>query len=319
VAIEDQPAVEARNDRDAPVTAASLRRTASLVMNANAGGLLGADAAHLLPDELATVFDVTSDSQGDLPERLAHARNDRPDLVVVAGGDGTLACAAAILANSLIPLGIIPAGTANLLARDLGIPLNDRKAAIRILQEGSRRDIDVGDISGRAFLCAVMFGSPARLGHHRELGRKRGNGPAAWLHLARAAIRAARRHKALSFDVIVDGIYYRLRTPSLSVTVNPLDDSTGRLFARTRLDDGKLCLYALQPRSWAGFLRVALNAARGRFADDPAVTTLKGEHIQIASCTASLRVLVDGEENLISNPARIRILKRALTVIAPIP
>lgn len=286
-------------------------------MNANAGGLLGADGAELLPKELAAAFDVIADQPGDLPHRLACARDNGADLVVVAGGDGTLACAAAVLANTGIPLGIIPAGTANLLARDLGIPPRDRAAAIRILQEGSRREIDVGDIAGQTFLCAVMFGSPARLGHHRELGRKRGNGPAAWLHLARAAIRAARRHRALTFDVTVDGVAHRLRTPSLNVTVNPLDDRTGRLFARTRLEGGQLCLYAVQPRTLAGFLRVALNAARGRIAHDPAVVTLQGEQIEIAGRTASLRVLIDGEESLLANPVRIRIMNRALTVIAP--
>jgi diacylglycerol kinase family enzyme len=286
-------------------------------MNANAGGLLGADGAELLPKELAGSFNVTSEQQGDLPDRLQRARNKGADLVVVAGGDGTLACAASVLANTGIPLGIIPAGTANLLARDLGIPLDDRQAAISVLRQGSRRTIDVGDIAGQTFLCAVMLGSPARLGHHRELGRKRGNGPAAWLHLARAAIRAARRHRAQTFSVTVDGVSHRLRTPSLNVTVNPLDDSTGRLFARTDLARGELCLYAVQPRSLAGFLRMAWNTARGRFADDPAVVCLKGEQIDIAGRTASIRLMVDGEEHLMANPVRIRIMKRALTVIAP--
>jgi diacylglycerol kinase family enzyme len=286
-------------------------------MNSNAGGLLGADDADSLPKELAAGFDVIAVQPGDLPDRLARARNSHADLVVVAGGDGTLACAASELASTGIPLGIIPAGTANLLARDLGIPLDDRAAAIRILQEGSRRSIDVGDIAGRTFLCAVMFGSPARLGHHRELGRKRGNGPAAWLHLARAAVRAARRHRALSYQVTVDGVARHIRTPSLNITVNPLDDSAGRPFARTRLEDGQLCLYAVQPRGLRGFLRLALNAARGHFSDDPAVITLQGEQFEIAGRTASIRVLVDGEENLVENPVRIRIIKRALVVIAP--
>jgi diacylglycerol kinase family enzyme len=73
----------------------------------------------------------------------------------------------------------------------------------------------------------------------------------------------------------------------------------------------------VQPRSLAGFLRMAWNTARGRFADDPAVVCLKGEQIDIAGRTASIRLMVDGEEHLMANPVRIRIMKRALTVIAP--
>jgi len=297
---------------------ATCRGTIALVMNEKAGALLGQDgSAGMLTKNLAAAgFDIVSPPPGALPDRLRQAHDQGADLIVVAGGDGTVACAAAVLANTGAALGIIPAGTANLLARDLGIPPDDQSAAIRILTEGHRRDIDVGDIDGHVFLCALMLGSPARLGHHREMGRRRGNGIAAWLHFGRAFLRATVRHRALTFRVIVDGAHHRVRTPALTITVNALDDTSGRLFGRSHLDAGVLCLYAVRHRSLFAFLRLALRAASGRIADDPAVTILKGEHITIAGPTASLRVLIDGEEHLLPSPANIALIKKALNVMA---
>jgi diacylglycerol kinase family enzyme len=297
---------------------ATRRGTLALVLNEKSGALLGQDAiAGTLTKNLATAgFDITSPPQGDLPDRIRQAHAHGADLIVVAGGDGTVACAATVLANTGAALGIIPAGTANLLARDLGIPPDDHEAAIRILTDGHRRAIDVGDIEGQFFLCALMLGSPARLGHHREIGRRRGNGLAAWLHFGRAFLRATLRHRAITFHVTVDGTRHRLRTPALTIAVNALDDTSGRLFGRSRLDGGLLWLYAVRPRSAFALLRLGLRAASGRIAEDPTATILRGEHITIAGPTASLRVLIDGEEHLLPSPATMTLKKKALTVMA---
>ncbi len=287
-------------------------------MNEKSGALLGQDgSAGTLTKNLANAgFDVMSPKPGALPDRIRQAHDHGADLIVVAGGDGTVACAAAVLANTGATLGIIPAGTANLLARDLGIPPDDQEAAIRILTTGHRRAIDAGEIEGHIFLCALMLGSPARLGHHREMGRRRGNGLAAWLHFGRAFLRATLRHRAITFHVTVDGTRHRLRTHALTLAVNALDDTSGRLFGRSHLDAGALWLYAVRPRSLFALFRLAFRAASGNIAEDPAVTILHGERVTIAGPTASLRVLIDGEEHLLPSPATVTLNKKALGVMA---
>jgi diacylglycerol kinase family enzyme len=161
-----------------------------------------------------------------------------------------------------------------------------------------------------------MLGTPARLGRHREIGRRLGNGIAAGLHFGRAFMRAAVRHRAITFHVTVDGVRHRLRTPALTVTVNALDDTSGRLFGRTRLDGGMLYLYAVRHRSIFALLRLAFRAARGHIAEDPAVTILHGEHVTISGPSRSLRVLIDGEEHLLRSPARVTLMNKALSVMA---
>jgi diacylglycerol kinase family enzyme len=294
---------------------------AALVLNDRAGALLRNQSGgnELCASLQAAGFDIVPIAPGNLPDRLAQARDCGADLVVAGGGDGTVACAAQELAGSDQVLGILPAGTANLLAKDLGIPVGAPDEAIRIMQAGEVRAIDVGFIGEHAFLCAVMFGSPARLGHHRELGREHGNGVTGWLRLALAFLRAARRHRAHHYEINVDGVHHMLRTAALTVTVNALADHATRLFGRMCLDGGELCVYALRPRSVFALARLAANVLRGHVTEDAAITVLRGQELQISRRSGSLRVLVDGEERLLQSPVYITLMPRALKVMAARP
>jgi diacylglycerol kinase family enzyme len=293
------------------------RRTLALVLNDKAGALLAAGSGGALGDLAAAAgFELVPLASGTLPQRLAAARESGADVVAVAGGDGSVACAAETLVGTGIALGIIPCGTMNLLAKDLRIPIGDPGEALRRLGGGERRQIDVGVVGGQIFLCAVMMGTPARLGHHREEGRRRGNGFFGWLHFGRALVRALHRHRALRLTISIDGKFYRLRTPSLTITVNALDDSTAHLFGRTMLDGGEVFVYVVQHRSVLGLIRVLLSALRNRVGSDQSVRVLHGHHVRIGSANAALRVLVDGEEHLLATPLAITIKPRALAVIA---
>jgi diacylglycerol kinase family enzyme len=293
----------------------------ALVLNNKAGTLLAdGNCAPALPVLLANAgFDLIDIPAGTIADQLVAARDCGADIVAIAGGDGTVACAAQSLANTGITLGILPCGTMNLLAKDLAVPPADPAQAVDILRCGRIRDIDAADIGGHIFLCAAMFGSPARLGHHREEGRRRGNSLEGWLHFGRAFLRAAVRHRALRLAVTLDGARHELRTSSLTITVNALDDATGRMFGRSVLDSGTLYLYALRHRGILAFLRLLANALLRRFTSDPSVVVLHGQAIEIRSNAAALRVLIDGEEHLLPTPLSIRVLPRALHVLVPAP
>ena len=101
---------------------------------------------------------------GSLPDRVALAAKSGAEAVIVAGGDGTVACAGHALAGSDIPLGVLPYGTMNLLAKDLGLPIGDLPAALKAIAAGAIRTIDVGEVNGQSFLCASMLGLPVQLG-----------------------------------------------------------------------------------------------------------------------------------------------------------
>jgi diacylglycerol kinase family enzyme len=287
-----------------------------LVLNEKAGALLADPSAAetLRADLRAAGIDVTEPLQGALPERVAAAARSA-DTVVVAGGDGTVACAAGALAGTGVALGMLPCGTMNLLAKDLGLPAGDLAAAGRALLTGRPRDIDVGTVAGQMFLCACMIGAPARMGRHREKARRRG-WFWQWPRLARAAIFVLRRPRPRRLVLIVDGRAHALRTASLTITLGALDDATGHLFGRSRLDGGVLCAYVVRRRSPLHLLRVAWRLARGQ-EKDRALSVFSGTDMEVRSAAPMLHVMVDGEVQVLPAPVAFGIRPGALTVIAP--
>jgi diacylglycerol kinase family enzyme len=299
----------------------------AIVLNAHAGALLGREDAAA---EVQRAFESAGASvrmippeAGTLPERIALALASGAARLVVAGGDGTIACAAQALAGADGPaLGIMPSGTMNLLANDLRIPVGDAPAAIRALMDGTVRAIDVGELSGaegdgHVFACASMLGTPVRLGRHREAGRHAGNGWRAWLNFARASLRAWRRNRSQRLTLICDGRRMKIRSPSVTVTVNPLDDASGRRFGRSCLDGGALCLYIVRPNTPWRLLRVLVHALTTGTLTDRGIDTLHVQDLVIESRQAALHVLVDGEMRLLPPPLHYRVRPCALHVIVP--
>ena len=292
-----------------------MTRSASVVVNGRAGALL--DAAHD-PDGMRRMFvdagiepAFVPAEMGSLPERVEAARRSGTDLVVVAGGDGTVACAAGVLAGTGSVLGILPFGTMNLLAKDLGIPVGDVPAAVRLLAEGDARAIDVAEVNGQIFLCASMLGLPARLGRFREAERTSRLG---WLRFGWAALRATRRYVSPSMSLTVDGAASALRTPSLTITVNALDDRSGRLFGRSRLDAGVLASYAVERPHWRLLPSLLSGLLRGRPGAE-IVTERVGSTIVVELRRAGVPVMNDGERSVLRPPLRYASRPGALRVI----
>lgn len=303
----------------------AVSRHMALVANAKAGALLaepgGATSLQSLLQDAAGKLDIIPEDAGTLPERIALAQATGAELVVIAGGDGSVACAAGHLAGTQAALGLIPCGTMNLLARDLGLDPADRSAAIHALANGPIISIDAGTVSGGAeehlFLCASMLGTPARLSRHREAGRQRGNGLLAWAGLARAAAIALVRNRSLRFTLRIDGQTRQCRTPSLTIVVNALDDRSGRMFGRTRLDGGRLVLYLVHRASVARQIWLMLRAAITGSLRAPEIEVIEAQSVEVDVADAALHVLVDGEMRLLAPPLRYSIRPGLLRVAAP--
>jgi diacylglycerol kinase family enzyme len=219
----DVAASEAAPSPARHAAAAPAPRRFAVVLNSAAGALVGrADpektvAAAFAAQGLAAEF-IPRDA-GDLPTRVGLARDSGAEAVVAIGGDGTVACAAQVLVGSGVRLGLLPSGTMNLLAKDLGLPIGDLDAAVRVLAAGVARPVDVGEVDGHVFLCAAMMGLPTRLARHREAGRG-GAVLRLWSRFARAAIRALSHSRPMRLDLLVDGQARRVRTASLTVSAS---------------------------------------------------------------------------------------------------
>ena len=298
----------------------------ALIANAKAGALLGQEsAAGSLEEQLRAAsggLTVIPPEAGSLPDRVAAAVATGADCVVVAGGDGSIACAAAALAGTEQALGMIPCGTMNLMAKDLGLDPENREACVQALATGQIRTIDAGCVSGKdgaehLFLCASMLGLPARLSRHREAGRRSGNGVLAWAGFGMAATRSLFSKRSRRLELRFDGRVLERRTPSVTVVVNKLDDSTGRLFGRANLEGGKLAIYVVKRASTLRQLWLLLRTAVTGSLRAPEIEVFETTSVEITGRRAGLHVLVDGEMRLLAGPLRYEIRPHAVHVIAP--
>ena len=296
-------------------------RHVAVVLNGRAGALLeqsdpGALEAALSAAGLQATFIA---EQGKLPERIGKAAKMGAEAVIVAGGDGTVACAAQALAGQQIPLGILPFGTMNLLAKDLGLPIGDLAAAVQVVANGRPRAIDVGEVNGHFFLCASMLGLPVRLGRYRE--EIRAPGLRNWLRMARAAarllVRGAPVQATLDMGAAMKAGPIPLKAMTLTITVNALDEASGLDFSRPSLDGGQLCVHVVHPSGFWAYVALIARLIAGHWRQDGAVEEYRTEMVNVGGRTRAMQVMNDGEISLLTPPLQYRIHKTSLLVLAP--
>jgi YegS/Rv2252/BmrU family lipid kinase len=233
------------------------------------------------------------------------------DLVVLGGGDGTLNAGAAALLATQLPLGILPLGTANDLARTLGIP-TEPEAAARVILGGVRRRIDLGEVNGRPFFNVASIGLSVAITHELTSERKRRWGRLAY---ALAALRALPQARPFRAELRCGDRVDVIRTLQIAVG-NGRHYGAGMVVAdHAEPDDGLLHLYSLEfERAW--WLAPLLPALR-------AGTQRRWRQVRTADCAAveirtgrARRVDADGEL-LTETPARFRVLPGALEVFVP--
>jgi diacylglycerol kinase family enzyme len=277
----------------------------ALVLNPNAGTLSGMTAPEtvlsLALESAGFVLALPPDGGQLFDDQLSAAIAAGPDAVFVAGGDGSIAAAAARLADTGIALGILPGGTMNRMATRIGLP-SSPEAAIAALAESRIGHLAMAQANGRPFLYQSIIGPPARLVRFREM--QRGAGLLGWVPLALAGLRALLRprrgglrlsapgHRRLRASVVVISTSETMKSPSLRV------EAVTRHTAWTRL-------------------RQLLRWMRGALSSDPDVISITTSHLAVTGRDALLRLTLDGELALLRAPVRIRLRPHALRVLLP--
>jgi diacylglycerol kinase family enzyme len=297
-------------------------KKAAVVLNGASGALLGrTDTSSSLEDLLrAAGFapEFIPPQFGSIQQRMKRACEIAP-ILIVGGGDGTIACGAQEAYATGTILGILPLGTMNVLAIDLGIPVGNVAAAVAVLRDNPVREIDAASVNGQIYLCHSWIGLPARLGRYREAGRGKGSLIRLWYRVARAALRVSARYGSPRIVLSVDGVERKTHAAALTVTPNLLNDASGRLLGRERMDAGVLGVYAIRHMNLMAMLKLAFRALIGRKDPDlrssvakQAIVTRFGRRSRKA-----IRVMSDGEVFLMRPPLTYRILPRAIRIIAP--
>jgi len=290
----------------------------------NREGGAAANAGEGLRDQIAAAFAATGVAvKIDLlaPEELPHAVEDaanRSARIVVAGGDGTLACAAQALSGYETELAILPLGTLNHLARDLDIP-PELEAAAELAAHGRAAPIDVGTVNGQRFVNNVSIGIYPRMVRERDAVREDRAWPK-WLATVPAALNTVARLPHHRLRVSYRGRDEMLVTPLLFVGNGIYSLEQGEVGCRTDLKGGKLGIYAVGHRTRAALLWFAVRTLLGR-ADPRADFVLIGESedLRVQAHRDRVEIAMDGEVKLLASPLRFGVDARALRVVTVHP
>ena len=290
-----------------------LQMPLALLVNPSSGG---GRSLKLLPkveqalDERRAVFRVQRTKGLEHGVRQALGAIEAGEIPVVVSGDGLVGAIGGAMAGSETPLGIIPGGRGNDLARVLGIP-DDPELAVDVLLAGETRQIDVGEVNGKRFLGIVSVGFDSEANRlANETHFLRGN-----LVYAFAAIRTLMRWKPGRFTVRVDDERYRFTGYSVSVANNKAFGGGMFIAPDAELDDGEFDIVAVGEVGKLRALGSMPKVFKGTHVEEDWVRVFRARHLEL-SASRPYPVYADGE-HLTDLPASLRVLPRALSVIVP--
>lgn len=289
-----------------------MNRPALLVINAHSRR--GADATETVKQALERagvpiLFRPCPESSGLADLIRGHA--GQVDRVVIGGGDGTLNAAAPGLLDAGLPLGIVPLGTANDLARTLDVP-TDPEAAARVIAEGRTRRIDLGEVNGHPFFNVASVGFGVALTRALTHDSKKRWGV---LGYGVAALRTLGRFRPFHAEIVQGGTTHRARTVQVAVGNGRHYGGGMTISENARIDDGRLDVYSLEVRRpWhLLYLLPALRSGRNEYWSE--IKTLSGGGIELRT-QRPRSVDTDGEITT-HTPAKFRVLPGALDVYVP--
>lgn len=235
----------------------------------------------------------------------AASKEQGVDALLAGGGDGTISTAAAIAWKAELPLGIIPAGTMNLFARSLKLPLDIWKV-LDVLADSEVASVDIATANGRPFVHQFSAGLHARMVRMRNqmsfgsrLGKIRASTSAAF------GVMLDPPRFEVVFDIDGDGRSDERPVSAISVSNNPLGNNS--LFFADRVDTGKLGVYLAEPLEPTGVGKLAIDILRGRFKENEAVTasTAQKVHLHFPKHRKGAACVLDGE--LLRMPADVEL------------
>ncbi|MEW5726980.1 MAG: lipid kinase MamU [Pseudomonadota bacterium] len=258
--------------------------------------------------------EVSVPARRDIPAALS-AMAARPDIdaVIAGGGDGTILTAILAGLGGDKPLGLLPLGTLNLFARDLGLPLDPIEAAF-VLGRATPAEIDLAEVNGHPFAIWASLGMhPWTVRRRDKLQRE---GQPKWRAFALAAFRALRRYPMVTATLTVGGESTSIHTPMLIISNNAWREEVPPL-SRQALDRGELVVHVAKASTRWDVVKLAFNALLGRWKTNRLLRTLTAEEVRVTSRHGRMVVSLDGEVTALRTPLVFRLRPKALRVLMP--
>ena len=307
-----------------PVTVASVIINQS--SGANQSG--GSEACNRLRREIEDAFTAQNVRVQWLPlsrRELSRSRERAVEQLVVraegtivaAGGDGTVNAVATACRKFHRPFGILPAGTFNYVARNLGLPLDIAEAA-KVIAAGYSAPIHVGEINGKLFLNNAGFGLYSQMVERREMAKRRYG-----RHQVVAFLSGMKclfeRHPVYDLHITTDGKEHSLRTTTLFFGVNALQLQNYNVELAKYVEAGKLAVLSLRLDSRVDIARMAAAALFDKVEAADCVDATAATSIRVTTRRRELKVAIDGEIVVLKAPLSARVVHDGLTVMLPEP
>jgi diacylglycerol kinase family enzyme len=263
----------------------------------------------------ARIVHPDPDAGKDLTAIVREAAAGSDEVIVAAGGDGTVSTVAGELVGTQKTLGVLPIGTLNHFAKDLRIPL-DLAEAVRTVVHGRVLAVDTGEVNGRIFINNSSLGIYPEIVSRRVLEQQR-LGRSKWPAFFRATMHAFRRFPFLHLQIEVEGRSLERTTPFLFVGNNEYQMAGFDIGSRACLDAGVLGLYLTQRTRRLGLILHALRALSGRLNQAKDFEAFTVREARIETHRRRLLVARDGEVAWMETPLHYRTRPGALRVRVP--
>jgi diacylglycerol kinase family enzyme len=297
-----------------PMNAVLILNEAARSLRANGSSLAPPDVIDAFRSTVMTVNPRIAPASR-LGETLKAVVAEKPDVIIVGGGDGSVSTAADCLVNTNIALGVLPLGTLNHFARDLGVPLGWRDA-VESLADGEVRAVDVGEVNGRVFINNCSIGSYADAVRKRDALRRMGRANK-WWAMALATIAVFRRLRRIRVRIDANGETFPFRTPFVVVANNRYSGRVLDHSLRSRLDEGRLWIYTTRATRHGAMLHFIWQSLIRTIDEVDGLEKFEVTHAAVHHEYAGLPVAIDGELVALQPPLRFRSRPGALRVLVP--
>ena len=242
------------------------------------------------------------------------------DVALAGGGDGTISEVVNGLVGSKVALGVLPIGTGNVWAREMGLPLwsiihrSSLEEAMTALMEGQRRHVDVGRAGQHCFLLWAGVGLDAKVA---EVMEPRNRVQKWWgaLAYAVAAAAVARNFKGTSAKITIDDQTFWEQVIAVLVSNIQLYGGVLRLTPQAQLDDGLFDVCIFKGHDWTSTLGHATALLTGQYLNGPEVAYYRARRV-VVETAVPLPVQLDGDP-LAATPIELEVVPQALTIIIP--
>ncbi len=249
-----------------------------------------------------------------LREAAERAAADGCDTLIAGGGDGTVNLTASVVVDRDIPLGVLPLGTLNHFAKDLGIPL-ELEDAVRVILDGVTCRVDVGEVNGRVFLNNSSLGVYPAVVRLRE--RYQASGLGKWVAALWASLAVLRRNPFMAVRLIVQDEATVRRTPFVFVGNNEYRMAGLQAGTRDSLTRKHIAVYVLNADRRIGLLRLGWQVLLKGVDQVKELDLLTVSEATIETRRSRLQVALDGEVVILDSPLEYRSRPAALSVYVP--